>query len=71
MKWNQKPCIKAKKVIDRGKRSNTLSEVIPVENVSKNPQSFQEKVPCKRKPFLHINCKAMHMRIESFRIKGR
>ena len=29
-----------KKVIDAGKRSKTLSEVKPVKNVSKNPQSF-------------------------------
>ena len=28
MKENQKPCIKIKKVIDRGKRSKTLSEII-------------------------------------------
>ena len=31
-----------KKVIDRGKRSKTLSEVKSVENISKNPQSFLE-----------------------------
>ena len=29
-----------KKVTDRGKRSKTLSEVKPVENISKNLQSF-------------------------------
>ena len=33
---------KTKKVIDRGKRSKTLSEVKPVENISKNLQSFLE-----------------------------
>ena len=38
MKWNQKPSIKMKKVIDTGKRSMTLSEVKPVGNISKNPQ---------------------------------
>ena len=32
-----------KKVIDRGKRSKTLSEVKRVENISKNLQSFLEK----------------------------
>ena len=42
MKQNQKPCTKLKKVIDRGKRSKTLSEVKLVENISKNPQSFLE-----------------------------
>ena len=31
-----------KKVIDRGKRSKTLSEVKPDENISKNLQSFLE-----------------------------
>ena len=31
-----------KKVIDRGKRSKTLSEVKLIENISKNPQSFLE-----------------------------
>ena len=33
---------KTKKVIDRGKRSKTLSEVKLVKNISKNPQSFLE-----------------------------
>ena len=32
-----KPYIKAKKVIDKGKRSKTLSVVKPVENINKNP----------------------------------
>ena len=31
-----------KKVIDRGKRSKTLSEIKAVENIRKNPQSFLE-----------------------------
>ena len=31
-----------KKVIDRGKRSKTLSKVKPVENISKNSESFVE-----------------------------
>ena len=31
-----------KKVIDRRKRSKALSEVKPVENISKNLQSFLE-----------------------------
>ena len=34
-----------KKVINRGKRNKTLSEVEPVENISKNPQSFLEVSP--------------------------
>ena len=31
-----------KKVIDRGKRSKTLNEIKPAENISKNLQSFVE-----------------------------
>ena len=34
-----------KKVIDRGKKSKTMSEVKPVENISKNLQSFTEIRP--------------------------
>ena len=30
----------AKKVIDRGKRSKTMNEVKPPENISKNPQNL-------------------------------
>ena len=44
MKQNKKPCIKTKKVIGRGKRS----EVKPVENISKNPQSFVEISPMQK-----------------------
>ena len=36
MKQSQKPYTKAKKVIDRGKRSKILSQVKPVENISSN-----------------------------------
>ena len=42
MKQNQKLCITTKKVIDRGKRSKTLSEVKQVENISMKLQSFLE-----------------------------
>ena len=34
-----------KKVINRGKRSKKLSEVKPIENISKNLQSFLEISP--------------------------
>ena len=51
-----------KKMIDRGKKSKTLSEVKPVKNKSKNLQSFLEIIPCKRKSFFNINCETMHMR---------
>ena len=53
---NQKPCIKIKKVIDRGKRGKTLSEVKLVENISKNLQSFLEICPVQKEAFFHINC---------------
>ena len=48
MKCNQKPCTKKKKVIDRGKRSKTLSEVKPVKNKSKNLQSILEICPMQK-----------------------
>ena len=37
-----------KKVIDRGKRSKTLSEIKPVENISKNLWSFLEICPVQK-----------------------
>ena len=36
------------KVIDRGKRSKTLSEVKQVENISKNLQNFLEVSPMQK-----------------------
>ena len=44
MKQNQKPCTTTK-VINRGKRSKTMSEVKPAENISKNLQSLLETSP--------------------------
>ena len=38
------------KVIDKGKRSNTLSEVKPVGNIIKNQQIFRNKSLTKRSP---------------------
>ena len=52
MKWNQKPCTKTRKVTDRGKRSKTLSEVKPVENIGKNLQSFPEIIPVQKEVLL-------------------
>ena len=40
------------KVIDRGKRSKTLSVVKLVENISKNPQSFLEISPMEKEVLL-------------------
>ena len=52
MKQNQKPCTKLKKVIDRGQRSKTLSELKPVENINKNLQSFLEIGPVQKEVLL-------------------
>ena len=41
-----------KKVIDRGKRSKTLSEVNPVENISNNLQVFLEISPVQKEVLL-------------------
>ena len=41
-----------KRVIDRGKRSKTLSDVRPVENISKNLQSFLEISPVQKEVLL-------------------
>ena len=48
MKYNKKRCITTKKVIDRGKRRKTVSEVKLVKNTSKNPQNFLEISPVKK-----------------------
>ena len=40
------------KVIDRGKRSNTLSEVKPAKNRIKNRQSFLEISPIQKEGLL-------------------
>ena len=42
MKQNQKPCIKTSKAIHRGKKSKTVSEVKPIENISNNQQNLLE-----------------------------
>ena len=39
-------------MIDRGKRSKTLSEVKLVENISKNPQNFLDISPVQKEVFL-------------------
>ena len=49
---NQKLSITMKKVIDRGKRSKTPSEVKPIENISKNMQSFLEISPLQKEALL-------------------
>ena len=37
-----------KNMMDKGKRSNTLIEVKPAENISYNPQSFPEISPMQK-----------------------
>ena len=41
-----------KKMIDRGKKSKTLSEVKPVKNTRKNLQSFLEISPMQKEVLL-------------------
>ena len=41
-----------KKVINRGKRSKTLSEVKPATNINKNLQSFLEISPMQKEVLL-------------------
>ena len=41
-----------KKVINKGKRRKTLSEVKPLKNISKNLQSFQEISPMQKEILL-------------------
>ena len=53
--------IESKKVIDRGKRSKTLREIKPVENVSKNLQSFLEVSPVQKEVLLSYKLLTMHM----------
>ena len=46
MKWRQKLCSKKETVIGRGKKmKHTTSEVMPVENINKNPRSSLEISP--------------------------
>ena len=66
MKQNQKPCIKKKTVIDRGKRSKTLNEINPVENISKNLQSFLEISLVQKEVLLLHKLKTMNMSNRNF-----
>ena len=50
-----------KKVIVRGKRSKTLSEVKPVESISKNLQSFLEISPVQKEVLPSQMCETMLM----------
>ena len=48
MKYHQKPCIKAKKVIGRGKRSKKLNELKPFKSINMNLKSFLEIRPVQK-----------------------
>ena len=52
------------------KRSNTLKEVKPVENVSRYLQGFLEISPV-QKSFFNINCETMHMNTRIFSDKRK
>ena len=56
-----------KRVIGKGKRSKTLSEVKAAENISKNLQSFLEISPVQKEVLLSHKLQDH----ASFRIKGR
>ena len=58
-----------KKVINRGKRSKTLSEVNPVENIIKNLQSFLEITPMQKEVLLSPKLQNMLMSM-FFGLKG-
>ena len=52
VRWNRIKSLaqrQRKRMIDRGKRSKMLSELKPVENISKNKQSFLEISPVQNK----------------------
>ena len=59
MKKNQELSIK--KVIDRGRRGKTLSEVKPFKNISKNPQSFLEISAMQKAVLPSHNCETIFM----------
>ena len=66
VRWNRicfiKLNIKTKKVIDRGKRNKTLSEVKSVENIYKNLQSFLGISPAQKEVIPSCkNCRIIHM----------
>ena len=58
-------------MIDRGKRSKTLSEVMPVENISKNPQSCLEISLMQKEILFSHKRKTIHMSKRIFLHKGR
>ena len=60
-----------KKVINRGKRSKTLSEVKPVKNINKNRQSFLEISPVQEEVLLSHKLRDHAYEYQnSFELKG-
>ena len=62
-----------KSMIDRGKRNETLGEVKPVENISKNwlSKSFLEISSVQKEVLPSQTARPWILVIESFQIKGR
>ena len=58
-----------KYVIDRGKRSKTLTKVKPVKNRSNNPQNFLEMSPVQKKVIPSHKLQTMPMSIRILEIK--
>ena len=58
-----------KKVINSGKRSKTLSEVEPVENISKNLQSFVDITLVKKEVLSHKLQDHAYEHYKPFRLK--
>ena len=54
MKEHQKQGIKKKKAIDNGKINKELNEA-KAHKINKNPQSFLQISPVRKKFFFHIN----------------
>ena len=47
--------------MNRGKRGKVLNEVKPVENIRMYRVFLREVLRKKKKSFLHMNCKIMHI----------
>ena len=70
VRWNKiKNCAQRQRWSIEGKKSKTLSEVKPVENISKNLQSFLEISPMHKEVLLSV--RPYISILEYFRIKAR
>ena len=62
MKYHKKPFTNKRKLVDRGKKSKTMSEVKLVRNINTNPEDFLDRSLVQKK-------KNMHIAKESFGLK--